>query len=385
MPDFFRPKGVTARMLILFAAIVLLIYAALVAYIGWSGYRWLRPIAPSRRFKWLYAALLLFLATSFIFGQLSGLSILGKIGAYWMAVLFLLTFLIPLAHLTVLMLRLLRLPHRRADSWAGAAVLFLLIVLLAYGSHQAYSPVVRAYEIRIEKEVPGLNTLSIALASDTHFGLLSGRTHAERLVREINRLEPDLVLLAGDIVDNDIRPFREQGIAEVLSEIKAAYGVYASLGNHDRHGGPMAELIGALEEAGMEVLYDEVAEVGGKIVLAGRKDRTDRGREPLSALLGGVDRAKPVILLDHQPVDLEDAEREGVDLMVSGHTHRGQIFPGSLITARIYENDWGLLRKGRMHSVVSSGFGFWGPPIRLGTRSELVHLVVTFGGNDHTG
>jgi len=371
-------------MFMIFGAVVLLLYAALVAYIGWSGYRWMKPFpfASSRRFQWLYAAVVVFLASSFIIGQVSDVPILGRIGAYWMAILFLLTFLVPLAHLTVLMLRLFRTPHPSADSWAGAAVLLAVIVLFAYGSYQAYSPVVHTCEIRIDKDVPGMSTLTIALASDTHFGLLSGKRHAERLVREINALEPDLVLLPGDIVDNDIRPFVQHGIDSILSEIKSTYGVYASLGNHDRHDGTMRELLDALERSGMRVLYDETVVIADSFTLIGRRDRSDREREPLSRLMEGVDLAKPVILLDHQPYDLDIAARHGVDLMVSGHTHRGQIFPGSLITSAIYENDWGHLRKDQMHSIVTSGFGFWGPPIRLGTRSEIVRIVVTFGEGD---
>lgn len=87
---------------------------------------------------------------------------------------------------------------------------------------------------------------------------------------------------------------------------------------------------------------------------------------------------KPVILLEHQPYELSIAQQLGVDLMVSGHTHHGQVFPGNLITKAIYENDWGYVKNGDMHSIVTSGFGFWGPPIRIGTRSELISIRVQF-------
>lgn len=128
----------------------------------------------------------------------------------------------------------------------------------------------------------------------------------------------------------------------------------------------------------MQVLYDEVVTIEDKLTLIGRKDRTEQDRAPLAELAAQADPSKPLLLLDHQPYELDIAARSGIDLMVSGHTHRGQIAPGHLITGAIYENDWGVLRKEQMTSVVTSGFGFWGPPIRLGSRSEVVQLRLVF-------
>ena len=104
----------------------------------------------------------------------------------------------------------------------------------------------------------------------------------------------------------------------------------------------------------------------------------DSERLSLERLMEGVDRTKPTILLEHQPYDLHIAQQAGIDLMVSGHTHGGQVFPGRLITSRLYENHWGYLQKEKMHSIVTSGFGFWGPPIRIGTRSEIVSVKIHF-------
>ncbi|MBO9600028.1 MAG: metallophosphoesterase, partial [Cohnella sp.] len=134
----------------------------------------------------------------------------------------------------------------------------------------------------------------------------------------------------------------------------------------------------ALERGGIQVLYDETVDVQGQFTLIGRRDRTESYRLPLDNLMNGVDLTKPAILLEHQPYEFDIARQAGIDLMVSGHTHRGQIFPGNLITNAIYENDWGYLRKERMHTIVTSGYGFWGPPIRLGTRSELVSIHIRF-------
>jgi predicted MPP superfamily phosphohydrolase len=365
-------------MFIIILIIALLLYSGLVYYIGWRGYVWLRPGTSSRRFKILYSIIVVLAASSLIIGQISGLTFLNIVGAYWMACFYLLLLLVPLAHITVLLLRLTNLSRDRTQKWAGMITLVLLISFLVYGTYNAYSPVVRNYEIKMDKSSSSLDSLHIVMAADTHFGLLSGKDHAERLVEKVNKLSPDLILLPGDLFDDDVQPFLDQKIDKILSKLHAPYGVYASLGNHDKHDGTMQELIQALERSGINVLYDETMDVEEEFTLIGRKDRTEDDRLPLDKLMSGVNLEKPVILLEHQPYELDIAQQEGVDLMVSGHTHRGQIFPGNLITDAIYENDWGYLQKEKMHTIVTSGYGFWGPPIRIGTRSEIVSIQVQF-------
>jgi len=197
-------------------------------------------------------------------------------------------------------------------------------------------------------------------------------------MREVNALKPDIILLPGDLFDDDIRPFLDQQIDQSLSKLQAPYGVHATLGNHDRHDGSLQQLIDTLTGSGIRVLYDEALTVDDRFTLVGRRDYSDSGRLPLEDVMRRADGQKPVILLDHQPYELDVAERAGVDLVLSGHTHRGQVFPGSIITSLIYENDWGLLRRGEFHSIVTQGYGFWGPPIRLGTRSEIVLIEAEF-------
>lgn len=366
-------------MFILIGFVALLLYAALVFYIGWRGMSWIKLWTSSRRFSYLYIVVLAVVASSFLLGQLSNHRILGMISAYWLAIFYLLLILVPLARVTVWLLRYTQLPHDRTRLWTGVVTLVLVVFLLAYGSYQAYSPVVRSYEVHIPKQASSLSSLKVVMAADMHFGVLSGKDHAARLVREVNALEPDIVLFPGDLFDDDIEPYKDQGIDRLLAQIEAPYGVYATLGNHDKYDGTMEELIELLERSGMRVLYDEAVTVDDTFTLIGRKDRSDPNRVALSYLMEGVNHSKPVILLDHQPYELGIAQYDGVDLMVSGHTHRGQVFPGNLITDAIYENDWGYLQKEQLHSIVTSGFGFWGPPIRLGTRSEVVEIDVTFG------
>jgi len=365
-------------MFILIGLIFLALYGSLVFYIGWSGWKWMKPMVASR-FKWLYAAALVFLSSSFILGRFVGnVPALGVVGSYWLAAFSLLLMLLPVVQIVLGLIRLTRLPYPRVQRWAGFITLATLVSLISFGTFNAYSPVVRNYEIRIDKPAGGLQELNVVMAADMHFGLLSGKAHAERMVKEINALKPDLVLYPGDIIDDNLDVYLDKGIGEIISEVEATYGVYATLGNHDKYKGRMEQLIEALEQSGMDILYDETVSVGDQITLVGRKDKTENDRAALEELMADVALDKPVILLDHQPYGLDIAAQNGVDLMVSGHTHRGQIAPANLITKALYENDWGHLQKGSFHSIVTSGYGFWGPPIRLGSRSEIVQITIRF-------
>lgn len=152
--------------------------------------------------------------------------------------------------------------------------------------------------------------------------------------------------------------------------------VFTVLGNHEYYTGNLNESLKIFKEANITILRDEVVEIAG-IYLVGREDAS-RKRKNLASLLEGVHKEKPIILLDHQPVALEEAKIAGVDLQLSGHTHRGQFFPNQLITKRLYEVDYGYLAKEQLQVIVSSGYGTWGPPVRIGTQSEIVDIQVKF-------
>lgn len=367
-------------MFVLIGIGIILLYGCLVYYIGWSGWSWMKP-SVSARFKWLYISALVFLAVSFLLGQaFGGNAVFGIIGAYWLAMFSLLLLLLPAAHLVIWLLRLTSLPRHVVQKWIGTAMLAALIALIGFGSWSAYSPVVRTYAIHLPKQAGDLDNLNIVMAADMHFGLLSGPGHAKRMVEQIEALEPDIVLYPGDLIDDDLQAYVNGDIGSIIGQIEAPYGVFASLGNHDKHE-VMEELIAELEKSGIQVLYDEKVIIDDAFALIGRKDKTDPDRVRVSELVAGLDADMPLIMLEHQPVEFDIAAENGIDLMVSGHTHRGQIAPAHLITGMLFENDWGHLQKGAFHSVVTSGFGFWGPPIRIGSRSEIVQIKVTFGDN----
>ena len=183
------------------------------------------------------------------------------------------------------------------------------------------------------------------------------------------------MLLAGDTFDDrDITILKKQ--KETLKAIRTKYGVYGVLGNHEYYSGNLDEMIKTFHEANIEILRDEVVEVAG-VYLVGRED-VRKTRKSLKELMHTVDLEKPVIVLDHQPVSLEEARESGVDLQLSGHTHRGQFFPNQLITKRMYEVDYGYLAKEDLQVIVSSGYGTWGPPVRIGSQSEIVDIKIKF-------
>ncbi len=355
---------------------VLAVYNLLCFYLGRMVQKWLLP-AIAKRYTIIYTILLIGLANSFIIGTAANVDIIRAAGAYWFALLYILVFSVPLIHLFVAVSKFSKISRRQLEKVAGILVLVIVVSVFSYGTYNAYSPVVRTYDVDLTNQSEGTKKeINIVMAADTHFGMISNKRHAEQMVNEINALKPDLVLFPGDIVDDEVKSYSDQGIDEVISKIQSTYGVYVSLGNHDL--GDTAELIDVLHASNMKVLYDETTVVADSLTLVGRKDRYDQERMSLAELMEGVDPSKPVILLDHQPYELGVAEKEGVDLMVSGHTHRGQLAPFQFITQQIYENDWGYFQKGSLHSVVTSGFGFWGPPLRTNSRSEIVQIHLSY-------
>lgn len=208
--------------------------------------------------------------------------------------------------------------------------------------------------------------LTLVMASDLHIGYHNRRADLARWVDLINAEKPDLVLIAGDIIDFSFRPVIEEDMASEFRRIKAP--IYACLGNHEFIAGePDAERF--YREAGINLLIDSAVSVDG-ITIIGRDDRSNKRRKTLKDF--DIDDSTYTILLDHQPYHLEEAEQAGIDFQLSGHTHRGQIWPVSWITDALYECSWGSHQRGATRYYVSSGLGIWGAKFRIGTQSEYV-------------
>jgi predicted MPP superfamily phosphohydrolase len=305
------------------------------------------------------------------------------IGSYWFAVMTYGLLLLPIVDLIAWILHVNSIEASQYMPWLGGCFLIVLAVIILRGSWNAWNPIVRKYEISIPKAAGEMKQLRIAVASDLHLGSLVRNKHLQRLVERVKGLKPDLILLPGDILDDDIEPFIRHRMAEQMKELKAPLGTYAILGNHEYIGGKIDEFVIQMKAIGIEVLMDRSVIIADSFYVIGRKDRSAerlgaRGRMGIEALLEGVDRAFPLIIMDHQPYHLDQSAAHGIDLQLSGHTHRGQMAPFHWITKRLYELDWGYLKKGEMHTIISSGFGTWGPPIRLGSRSEIIEILIQF-------
>lgn len=224
---------------------------------------------------------------------------------------------------------------------------------------------------QIINEIKTENSIKIVVASDLHIGYIINKRKLKQYVDSINSQNADIVFIVGDLCDKDIEPIINQKMYEELSSIKSRLGVYVVTGNHE-YIGEKDLLLEYYRKSGLNVLEDSVVLVDSSFYVAGRKDRTDRNRNTTAQLLKNIDKTKPIILLDHQPFNLDESVSEGVDLHLAGHTHNGQFFPINLITKAIYEISAGYKKKKNTHFYVTQGLGIWGPPVRVATKSEFV-------------
>lgn len=210
--------------------------------------------------------------------------------------------------------------------------------------------------------------LRIVMMSDLHLGYHNRRAEFSRWVDMVNEEHPDVILIAGDVIDMSMKPLIDEDMAAEFRRLEAP--VYACIGNHEYITGN-AKARDFYRRAGINLLSDSVA-VYGDLCIIGRDDYSNRRRKPLSDLMKAADTAKYMILLDHQPWHLEQAEQAGIDFQFSGHTHEGQVFPANLIVKAIYEKPYGGHQRGNTNYYISSGIGIWGGCYRIGTRSEYV-------------
>ena len=277
---------------------------------------------------------------------------------------------------------------------AGIALTLSVITVICGAVNARHIRLVQ-YDVTLNKRG---EPFRIALISDLHIGETVNRKWLSNIVNAVNGVNPDIICMAGDIFDNNIGSLPDpEGITAELRRLSAPLGVFACQGNHDvdrlsLRGGTSADRIREfLERADVVFLFDEVVLIADRFYLAGRRDARPiggaesaarRARKTAAELAAGLDLSKPLVFLDHQPVDYPLLEKAGADLILSGHTHKGQIFPGNLITARIYRKagavEYGQWRGHSAQGVVSSGAGVWGPPIRIGTISEVAVVNVTF-------
>ena len=262
----------------------------------------------------------------------------------------------------------------------GLCALLLTAVYLTVGWFNAHRVSETDYALRTDKTV---EPLRLALIADSHLGVtLDGEGFAREL-EKIQSLRPDLVVIAGDFVDDDSRGADLTRACEALAALETRCGVYYVYGNHDRgyfdsRDFSASQLRRALEGAGVTILEDACVPIGEGYTLIGRRDRSDAGRAPMRELTAGLDARRYWIVLDHQPNDYAAEAASGADLVLSGHTHGGHMFPAGQLGLLMHANDfnYGLTARGDTSFIVTSGISGWAIPFKTGTRSEFVVIDI---------
>ena len=258
------------------------------------------------------------------------------------------------------------------NSWSGTlAVTAFMFIIFLYGNIHYHQKVRQPLMLTTGKMLS--RKMKVVMLSDLHLGYHNRRSEFAKWVDKINEEKADLILVAGDIIDKNIQPLEEQEMHQEFLRLNAP--VVACLGNHEYYGGESNALL-FYKKADITLLRDSVTTVGDLCII-GRDDRSNPKRKALSELMKGVDRTKYLVVLDHQPIQLEEAEQNGIDFQLSGHTHHGQVWPISWITESIYECAFGEWQRGSTRYYVTSGIGIWGGKFRIGTRSEYVVAEIT--------
>lgn len=296
-------------------------------------------------------------------------------GSVWMGILLYLLLFTAAADIVILVFTLAGKASGTVKIAAEAAVLLLTAVAVAGGAVHASNIRTARYSVDSGKNT---HPMKIVLVSDIHIGALGIENRLQKMADAVSAENADLVCIAGDVFNNDFSAVNNpEAVADAFRSIRSKHGVYACPGNHDS-GKDFDKMPELLREAGVRLLSEEYCVIPERCIIAGRADRAPIGsagaikRGSFSSIGIPEDGILPVIVLDHNPAHIDEYGSE-VDLVLSGHTHKGQLFPGPLITGRMYAVDYGMYRVSDdgPTAVVTSGIGYWGPPIRIGTDSEI--------------
>jgi hypothetical protein len=379
--------------MVIFFTIFFTVYTAANYYIFIRGWQALSSVSYLKPF---YAVVFFIVALSYIAAKFLD----GKIphaiydamiwiGSFWFA--FMLYFFLSIVLIDFLRLLNWKLNffpqfisnnYEEVKKYLLVSVIIISSVIILLGYLNTRRIVVNSVTIEIPRKQSELTELNAVVLSDLHLSTINGEKLLSKIVAMINELNPDIVFIPGDFVDDKAETLKLEEIGGSLSHIKAKYGVFASVGNHEFING-IKGTSRFISENGINLIRDSSQLVANSFLIAARDDSskvnfTGEQRKSLQEIMNTVDKNFPIILLDHTPYRLQEAEMNGVDLQLSGHTHHGQMFPLNFITKMIYEVSWGYKKRSNTHYYVSCGVGTWGPPVRLGSDSEIVNLRIKF-------
>jgi len=377
------------------AVFIFVLTAFLIVYVGGNYYiacrlfQWLSLLLPNINAK-IFIGIFILIALSVILRFMPlppGVkNVVNWAGAYWMGIfLYLLLFMLALDFVIFIggIMQIIPFPIPQSIIfYKGLIAIMLAAVTVSYGLYNATQVKYVSYDVQTRESVLA-KEIKIVLISDLHLEGLKSEQHFANIVQGVNRLQPDIVCIAGDIFNNGISSLPNPSeVMDMFKSIEARYGVYACLGNHDG-GSEFDEMLRFLALSNVKLLNDEYTIVDDRFILIGRLDSSSIGgygslrRKNLADIMVQVDTNYPVIVMDHNPAHVEEYGNE-IDLILSGHTHRGQLFPGRIITNAIFVVDYGHYQKDAdsPHIIVTSGVCPWGTPMRVGSQNEIVSIIL---------
>jgi len=379
--------------MVLFFIIFFTVYTSFNFYVFLRGWQ---VVSAYPVLKSFYAVLFVIIAYGYVLAKVLykylhplAYDILLGVGAIWFA--FLAYFILSLLLIDIVRLfngwfhffpSIITNNYETAKRFTAIIVIALVGLIVFLGNLNKRNIEIRTLEISIPKGNSKLDELNIVMASDIHLSPIDGERLLVKIVDKMNSLNPDIILLAGDIVDDKAKVLDERGIGESFRKLKSKYGVYSINGNHEFING-VDSCVRYAEKFGIKFLRDGYELIDSSFYVIGREDSSmpqfiGKQRKSLEEIVKNIPANYPKILLDHTPFKLEQAQQNKIDLQLSGHTHHGQIWPANIVTSMIYEISWGYKKKENVHYYVSSGAGTWGPPVRTGSSSEIVNIKVKF-------
>lgn len=371
-------------MMILMLLIVLSLYGLLNYYVLNKLIKAIKLVVKSKKiiiFKIIGVLLAITMVVPFALGS-RNIGVVGTIGNYWMGFMLVGAFIFGISDLIMFIVRKVKKTPKKFNKKALLIDISLVCVIFAYGVIHSNTIHVEDYSIVVNKK-SSLDKLNVVMFSDLHLGYVNGDKRLEKVVNKINEQNPDIVIIAGDLYDGNFEAVKnKEKVEKLFSNIKSKYGTYMAWGNHDA-GVNFEKMKGSVQRTNITLLEDEVKIVEDTVAIVGRKDSRpigDQGtqRGDIHQKISTIKEELPIIVIDHRPSNIHEY-KENIDLILSGHTHKGQVFPANLITNSMFTVDYGHYKSSTgTQTIVSSGAGTWGPPMRIGTNSEIVNIDITF-------
>ncbi len=381
---------------ILFITIALSILGAANYYVGYRLYRWIATLLPNistKVFIPIYIALTLIMIislTRFVLPSPGIIkSVLSWVGVIWMGLFLYFLFYFAITDIFLFLGSLLKLLPRpypiSARLYSGLIVVLATLITVGYGFYNYSRVKTTTYDLTLENKSL-TQPIEVLFVSDLHLGSVGSEQNLQRVVDSINAKSPDIVCLVGDIFNDNYDSIdNPEEAKEFFRSIRSTYGVFATLGNHDG-GKTHKDFLSFFADTGVTLLNDEYIVIDNRLALFGRVDPTPIGgfegttrKEPaeFAALFSEIDPDMPIIIMDHNPINFKEYDSP-VDLVISGHTHAGQLFPINLITNAMYLTHYGYYHadSASPHLIVSSGAGTWGMPLRTSAHNEVVRITL---------